>query len=62
MQITECSFAGCEHCLQLTDGRIELIAALDFGPRILCCRLKGGKNFFRVYDIPADLDRSVWNI
>lgn len=40
---------------------MELIAALDFGPRILHCSLPGGKNLF--YDqglAPADVDPACW--
>ena len=62
MQIRERSFAGVSRCLELTDGRIELVASLDFGPRILYCGLKGGENFFRVFDNLAGADKSVWNI
>ena len=62
MQISECSFSGIPKCLKLTDGRIELVVTLSFGPRIISCTLDGGENFFRVFDHITGADPGKWNI
>lgn len=62
MQISECTFPGIPECLKLTDGRIELIVTLSFGPRIISCTIDGGKNLFKVFDNIADADPARWNI
>lgn len=60
MQITECSFSGIPRCLKLSDGAVELVVTLSFGPRIIYCGLNGGANLFRVFDNVPDPDK--WNI
>jgi hypothetical protein len=62
MQISECSFPGIPECLKLSDGGVELIVTLSFGPRIISCTLNGGANFFKVFDNIAEADPNQWNI
>ena len=62
MRISECTFSGIPKCLALSDGGIELIVTLSFGPRIISCRLNGGENFFRVFDHLTGADPDKWNI
>jgi hypothetical protein len=33
-------------CISLSDGRVELLATLDYGPRIIYLSTQGGKNLF----------------
>ena len=50
-------------CLRLGAGDIELVAALDFGPRILHFGLRGGENVFAVLPgIELETPRGPWRI
>ena len=44
MAIETVSYAGWEHCVRLTDGRIEAVATTDVGPRIIRFGAVGGPN------------------
>ena len=44
--IENVSYGGWPNCYRLTDGRIELIATSDIGPRIVRLGLVGGSNCF----------------
>ena len=46
MNIETIDYFDWNNCLRLSNGRVELVAARDFGPRILHFSLPGGKNVF----------------
>lgn len=41
-------FGGWSNCIRLTNGKIELIATIDVGPRIVYFGFTGGQNFFHL--------------
>jgi hypothetical protein len=49
-------FGGWPNCIRLSNGKIELIATTDVGPRIIRFGFIGGQNLFHVY--PATLGRT----
>jgi hypothetical protein len=51
MTIDWVAYAGWEHCLRLTDGRIEAIVTTDVGPRIIRFGAVGGANL--LHENPA---------
>lgn len=44
--IEHLAYGGWPNCVRLTDGRVELVAASDVGPRILWLGVVGGENLF----------------
>ena len=55
-------FGGWPNCIRLSNGKIELIATTDVGPRIIRLGFVGGQNLF--HNFPATLGRtddSEWN-
>ncbi len=48
-QLEHVAYGGWKNCLRLTDGRVELIATLDVGPRIIRFGTVGGQNFFKEF-------------
>jgi hypothetical protein len=51
LETQEVSHAKWGKCVRLSDGTIELLATLDFGPRIMHLGAVGGENeFFEDYD------------
>ena len=48
-------YAGWEDCLRLTDGRIEVVAATEVGPRILRFGAVGGRNL--LHEVPGHRGR-----
>jgi hypothetical protein len=47
MEVVE--FAGWPRCVRLSNGRIELVATTDVGPRIIRFGFVGGQNLFKVF-------------
>ncbi len=43
------SYGGWPNCIRLTNGRVELIATTDVGPRVIRFGFVGGQNLFREY-------------
>ena len=43
------NYSGWENCIRLTNGKIELIATADVGPRIICFGFNGGQNLLREF-------------
>lgn len=43
-------YAGFDECLVLSNGAVELIIAIEIGPRVLFYGRPGGENLFRVFD------------
>jgi len=61
MELKTKSFKGAWDCLSITNGTVELIISVNFGPRILFYGYEGGQNFFRVFeDQVADTDKDIW--
>ncbi len=48
-------YRGWKNCVRLSNGRIELIATTEIGPRIIHCSVAGGENLFKVWDETAGL-------
>jgi hypothetical protein len=46
MEVVE--FAGWPHCVRLSNGKVELVATTDVGPRVLRFGFVGGQNLFKV--------------
>lgn len=44
------AYKGWDHCLRLTDGKLEVIVTLDVGPRIIRFGRLGGPNLFKEFD------------
>ncbi|HOV72600.1 MAG TPA: hypothetical protein P5318_17000 [Candidatus Hydrogenedentes bacterium] len=44
------SYGGWPNCVKLTNGRIELIATTDIGPRLIRFGFTGGQNLFKEYE------------
>lgn len=40
------TYAGWPQCVRISDGRVELIATTDVGPRVISLRFLGGENLF----------------
>ncbi len=53
------SYQGWDNCILLTDGRVELIATTEIGPRIIRLGFVGGPNLF--FENRADLGRRGGN-
>jgi len=61
MELKKISYRGWENCLQLSNGDVELVVSVGFGPRILVCRRPGGVNFMKNFDAQmADVKSDVW--
>ena len=43
------AYAGWNHCVKLSNGKIEMIATTDVGPRIIRLGFVGGQNLFHEY-------------
>lgn len=54
--IQETTFGGWNHCLELNNGHIRLIATTEVGPRILFSGAPGGPNLFK--EIPEQAGQS----
>lgn len=52
MNIEKVQFGGWANCLRLATEQIELIVTLDVGPRVLSCRVPGGKNVLK--EVPEE--------
>jgi hypothetical protein len=50
VKIEEVEYRRWKHNIRLSNGDVELIATLDVGPRIICYKLKDGRNVFKEYD------------
>ena len=50
MNIKKITFAGIPECLELSDGKLELVVSTIWGPRVLYCSAPGGENFFKLFD------------
>lgn len=48
-------YGGWPNCVRLTNGKVELIATTDVGPRIIRFGFVGGQNLFREYKESAGL-------
>ncbi|MFM8394578.1 MAG: DUF4380 domain-containing protein, partial [Acidobacteriota bacterium] len=48
VRVERAAFAGWPNCYRISNGRLELIATTDIGPRIMSIRLDGGPNLFYV--------------
>jgi hypothetical protein len=46
MSLSMIAYGGWPHCYRLTDGRFDVIATADVGPRIIRCGLVDGPNLF----------------
>jgi hypothetical protein len=53
MIIEKVEYAGWQHCLRLSDGRIEAVLTTDVGPRIIRFGAVGGRNL--LYENPGQL-------
>ena len=42
-------YGGWKNCIRLTNGKIELIATTDVGPRVIRLGFVGGRNLFKEY-------------
>ena len=49
VQMEKVAFEGWNNCIKLSNGKIELIATTDIGPRIIRLGFVGGQNLFHVY-------------
>jgi len=57
------SYGGWKNCILLTNGRIELIATTDVGPRIIRLGNVGGQNLFKEYkEQLGKMGGRNWNI
>ena len=48
--IEKTEYKGWPNCYRMSNGRIELIATTDVGPRIISLRVPGGPNEFKEFD------------
>jgi hypothetical protein len=48
--VEKVEYKGWQNNVRLANGDAELIVTLDVGPRIICYRLKDGRNVFKEYD------------
>ena len=48
VRVERAAFAGWPNCYRISNGRLELIATTDIGPRVVSVRLDGGRNLFYV--------------
>ena len=61
--ITRTEYMGWKNNVKLSNGRIELIATLDVGPRIIRFGFNGGVNMFREYEETlGKTGGKTWNI
>ncbi len=61
--VEKVSYGGWKNCIRLTNGRIELIATTDVGPRIIRFGNVGGQNLFKEYkDLLGKTGGRNWNI
>ena len=44
-------YGGWKNCIRLSNGRIELVATTDVGPRIIRFAEVNGKNLFKEFKI-----------
>ncbi len=49
VKLEKISYGGWPNCLRLTNGKIELIATTDVGPRIIKMAFVGGQNFMKEF-------------
>jgi hypothetical protein len=49
LTLRKVSYGGWKNCLRLTNGKIELIATIDVGPRIIRLGEVGGQNLFKEF-------------
>ena len=50
VQMKQVSYAGVDGCLSLSNGKVELIVTVEFGPRVLFFGKPGGENLFRIFE------------
>jgi len=50
VEMEKTSYGGWPNCVKLTNGKIELIATTDVGPRIIRFGFVGGQNLFKEYE------------
>ncbi len=50
VRVEQVEYRGGKRNVQLSNGDVMLIATLEVGPRIICDRLKGGRNVFKEYE------------
>lgn len=48
VRVERTTFGGWPNCYRISNGRLEVIATTDIGPRIMSVRLDGGPNLFYV--------------
>lgn len=61
--VQKIEYKGWKNCVQLSNGKVELIVTTDVGPRIISFSLSGGENIFKNY--PEMMGRTgdeEWNI
>lgn len=46
IKVEKITYKNFGNCLKITNGKIEAVVTLDFGPRIISFSRAGGKNFF----------------
>ena len=62
MQVTEKEYSGAP-CLSLTNGVVEALVSIAFGPRVLFYGFAAGQNFFRVFeDQVRNPTKNEWHI
>ncbi|MGE3467776.1 MAG: hypothetical protein AB7J13_12670, partial [Pyrinomonadaceae bacterium] len=58
--IRDCSYEGLAGCVEISNGAVSVIAASDFGPRMLSYSLAGGENILGWHpaaEVETDLGR-----
>jgi hypothetical protein len=53
IKVTEVSYLGWNHCISISDGRVELIVTADVGPRIIHFGFVGRENHMKVFEDAA---------
>lgn len=49
VEMEKVNFGGWPNCIRLSNGKVELIATTDVGPRIVRFGFEGGQNLFKEY-------------
>jgi hypothetical protein len=63
ISIQTVEYKGWPNCIQLANGKVELVITTDVGPRIISYALKGGANVFKNYDaMMGRTGDAEWNI
>lgn len=53
------TYGGWPHCVRLSNGKVELVATTDVGPRVIRLAIVGGRNLFK--ELPGQIGQTGGN-